>query len=418
MSATEDRKWTRSDFLRYGSGEMTGSERNAFERMLQRDPFAAEALEGLELVSAEEAEKDLASLSKRVTGSSRAFNRFYYQAAAAIVLMLGIASLLIFRNAPKHEIQLAVETLKQPAVPDSLPAISPVTRAERASSDKAGEVTGKQAASVKTESEVALNEMVKASDTTVYIHITDTVTTRYVQGVRQPARIELAGVPAKEALADEALRAKSVTAASQGKVSGIVISSEDNLPIPFAAITIKGTTVGTIAGIDGRFSLPVTSDTAVTLVTSFIGMETVEQRVKGTDTLQIRMKTDTWAMDEVVVVGYGTRKKEESDVFYKAPVPVNGFNEFYNYLEESLIWPAEVIDITRAVVIADLPVSKYGVRGLPVIVRSPGDGFSAEAKRVISMGPEWVPAIRNNQAVDDTVRIRLVFRKRPPAACN
>jgi len=411
MSATDNREWKMSDFLRYKSGEMADNERNAFERMLQRDPFAAEALEGLELVSPEEAENDLASLTRRVTGRGRTINRFYYSAAAVVVLLLGIASLLVFRNAPRHEMQLAGDSVIQPAVTDTLPAISPLTHAEKASSAKAGEVTGKQAAPVTAGSGVAVNKMVTVSDTIVYKAVADTVATGYAQGVRQPARVEVAGVTVKGTVAEDALRAKAVTAALQGKVSGLVISSEDSLPIPGAIIIIKGTTIGTVAGADGRFTLPVTADTAVTLVANFIGMETAEHRVKGTDLQQISMKSDIMGIDEVVVVGYGSQKKTETDVFYKAPLPVDGYSEFYSYLEKSLEWPGEATGLTRAVVVVDMPVSKYGVRGLPVIVRSPGDSFSAEAKRVINMGPEWVPAIRNNQVVDDTVRIRIVFRR-------
>ena len=54
------------DFLRYSRGEMTGKERNAFERELQKDPFAEEAMEGLASISPDEASKDISNLKKRL----------------------------------------------------------------------------------------------------------------------------------------------------------------------------------------------------------------------------------------------------------------------------------------------------------------------------------------------------------------
>lgn len=90
------------------------------------------------------------------------------------------------------------------------------------------------------------------------------------------------------------------------KVTGIVISSDDNEPIIGASILVKGTTVGTVTDVDGAFSLDVPSSAKI-LVVSYIGMETQELPVRPN--VQVRMGSSSQALEEVVVTGYGVTKK-------------------------------------------------------------------------------------------------------------
>ena len=90
------------------------------------------------------------------------------------------------------------------------------------------------------------------------------------------------------------------------KVTGTVISTEDNLPIIGASIVVKGTTVGTVTDFNGSFSLDVPSS-AKTLVVSFVGMKPQELAVKPN--LKVFLEPDNQVLDEVMVVAYGTAKK-------------------------------------------------------------------------------------------------------------
>ncbi|MEE9463523.1 MAG: hypothetical protein V3V53_16915, partial [Bacteroidales bacterium] len=63
---SKNRKKELEDFLRYSQDQMSEEERNAFERSLQQDPFDAEALEGLSLITPEEASVDLAGLKDQI----------------------------------------------------------------------------------------------------------------------------------------------------------------------------------------------------------------------------------------------------------------------------------------------------------------------------------------------------------------
>lgn len=88
-------------------------------------------------------------------------------------------------------------------------------------------------------------------------------------------------------------------------IKGVV---EDALgPIAGANVLEKGTTNGTITDMDGNFTLDVSSDAV--LVISFIGYQNLEVPVKGQTNLKIKLKEDSQALEEVVVVGYGTQKK-------------------------------------------------------------------------------------------------------------
>ena len=91
------------------------------------------------------------------------------------------------------------------------------------------------------------------------------------------------------------------------KVTGTVISEEDGLPVVGASILVKGTAVGTVTDMDGKFQLPNVPSSAKTLVISFIGMQSQELPIK--QTMNVILKPDTETLEEVVVLGYGSGKK-------------------------------------------------------------------------------------------------------------
>jgi TonB-linked SusC/RagA family outer membrane protein len=100
------------------------------------------------------------------------------------------------------------------------------------------------------------------------------------------------------------------TAKAQTKeVSGVVISGEDNLPLPGVSILVKGTTAGTVTDVDGKFRISVNSDQSV-LVFSFIGFQTQEVVVGAQSELTVTLGPDMKSLEEVIVVGYGEQKKE------------------------------------------------------------------------------------------------------------
>ena len=95
---------------------------------------------------------------------------------------------------------------------------------------------------------------------------------------------------------------------AQTKVTGTVVSHEDNEPIIGATIQVVGNAgVGTITDYDGNFTLDV-PEGMKTLRITYVGMEPLEVAV-STKTLRIQLRNDVHTLDEVVVVAYGTQKK-------------------------------------------------------------------------------------------------------------
>lgn len=96
--------------------------------------------------------------------------------------------------------------------------------------------------------------------------------------------------------------------AQQITVQGVVKDQTGETVIG-ASVMEKGTTNGTITGIDGDFSLNMSPNG--TLVVSFVGYKTQEVHVKGQKQLQVVLSEDAEMLDEVVVIGYGTMKKSD-----------------------------------------------------------------------------------------------------------
>src|SRR5699024_4817192 len=97
------------------------------------------------------------------------------------------------------------------------------------------------------------------------------------------------------------------TAWAQDKipVEGKVIDSEEEIPLPGAEVVEKGTQNGTTTNFDGEFELEVAEDAV--LVISSLGFATSEVEVEGKTEINITLKSESSALDEVVLVGYGTQ---------------------------------------------------------------------------------------------------------------
>ena len=127
--------------------------------------------------------------------------------------------------------------------------------------------------------------------------------------------------------------------AQQITVQGVVKDQTGETVIG-ASVMEKGTTNGTITGIDGDFSLNMSPNG--TLVVSFVGYKTQEVQVKGQKQLQVVLSEDAEMLDEVVVIGYGTMKKSDLTgagpsikrffIFSQVPLPVFRLHYKIRYL--------------------------------------------------------------------------------------
>ncbi|SFU66638.1 TonB-linked outer membrane protein, SusC/RagA family [Pustulibacterium marinum] len=91
-------------------------------------------------------------------------------------------------------------------------------------------------------------------------------------------------------------------------VTGAITGAEDGMLLPGVSVMEKGTSNGTATDFDGNYTLSVAPDAV--LVFSYIGFVTKEVSVNGQTAIDVVLTSDTQQLDEVIVVGYGTQKKE------------------------------------------------------------------------------------------------------------
>lgn len=110
--------------------------------------------------------------------------------------------------------------------------------------------------------------------------------------------------------ANAAKGVNSVQIAEQTKTIHGTIIDETGEPMIGVSVLVKGTTVGTITDFDGKFSLDVPAGKN-TLEVSYIGYKNQTITIGNNTQLNIKLQPDTQALDEVVVIGYGTVKKRD-----------------------------------------------------------------------------------------------------------
>lgn len=436
-------KTNRDEMLRYITGEMSERERNAFEKELQRDPFATEAAEGLSLIDPGDAISDLNRLQKKINSRKAGRSLIFYSGVAAVLLLFIVSSVVFFR--PVREIisgPLAVAEEDYGKREDSLATAEKVavsstdTLSAWADSIKliaASESVLKKETSSKTLVDEAIQE--RSARAVAAKQISD------IEAIRTDTAVKAAGIasPLVVSNVDTSLQLRLAEATN---ITGIV-TDEEGRPFPFVSVYIKGQTqTGAITGEDGSFIIPVKPDTGITIVANFVGYKQLLVQADKSDLISIRMEPDIRALDEVIVVGFGERRKmplksavrakgsdhiRDSIIFtgkisqiiprdslqpprYTPPAPEGGYTAFHDYIRQNIRNPWFEDESSEKVVEADLPVSPAGRKGPPIIISSPGILFSSEAIRLLMDGPEWSPAMRSGKAVSDTLRIRIVFR--------
>ena len=96
-------------------------------------------------------------------------------------------------------------------------------------------------------------------------------------------------------------------AAQDIEVKGVVTEAATNEPLPGVTVRIKGKDTGTVTDMDGKYSIKANKGN--TLVFSTIGMKHIERAVTSGAPINVSMEEDNIALEQVVVIGYGTVKK-------------------------------------------------------------------------------------------------------------
>ena len=233
-----------------------------------------------------------------------------------------------------------------------------------------------------------------------------------------------APVAAKDIVRRE-LKVADISPQPAGTVSGVVRSADDLEPLPGAVVKLRYSEKGTVADMEGRFTLDVTTNDEETLEVSYIGMKPETVRATTDQPVEIALVPDEISLDEVVVIGYGSSKKSQltasttaeevepsGTVKFESAVPANGLADFRSYIDSTLAYPEPTETSGKEVVVLKFSVAPDGRPQNFLVIRAPdNEAFEKEAIRVVSEGPAWHPATRNGQHTEEEVRLRIVFRK-------
>ena len=398
------------DFLRYHRNELSGKERNSFERELQKDPFAEEASEGYAPMSHEDVFKDISDLQKRIKTRTKPGRKFsIYRIAASLALLMAITTIYFYvsRNKP-------VKTLADNSVPSNQMEISksqPLKQAPAKEEIFAGKKLDSRNKSESTSLQKRQSEIAKNSETTDKLPIAEALESDSISDlIRNQGNLTVK----TQQMAAPVSSFAGERSVSSYNVRGKVLSSEDNLPLPGANVYVKGTKTGVVTDSKGNFNISLPDSNKRLLTADFIGMEPKEFMTKADSEVKVTLVPSISSLSEVVVVGYGVNKKEameEVNSEKRTPAtPVIGKSDFDKYIRNNLHRPDTTTLGQRVVVVVSFLVKTNGSIDSIRIVRSPGKSFSDEAIRTLKSGPRWKPAEENGKPVEDVVRLRLVFK--------
>jgi hypothetical protein len=401
----KDSKTGFPDFLRYRGNSLSGSDKNAFERELQKDPFAAEADEGFSATDPAALASDMLELERRMSSRTRKVKRIaYYRfaAAAAIILLLMTQIIIVrIRNpkeiADKGDTKETIFTISKPEAITGREA-APAIAQNQESPGKIDRQPAEKSKSTAPGEAKMDKEAVVAKDSAEF---------RAEEVVVMVAEEEKAAAVSREIAMPLAVKSEK-SFGDRKVIRGLVLSSEDNKPIPGASVMIRGTSVATTTDSGGNFMLAIPEKTKPDLVANYIGMERKEFHATGDSAITVKMDPDLTALNEVVVVGYGTKKTDAYS--FKAAEPVTGNDAFNRYIDENIVRPDTLTESRRQVVILEFSVKLNGRTDNIKVIKSPGKKFSDEAIRLILEGPAWKPAVENGVNIEEKVRVRIVFR--------
>ena len=402
------------------------------EKEAQNDPFLMEALEGYEQSDADQ-QKNLVDLYARLHDRTHKTERRIIpwrliSIAASILIVLTIGGLWLRHQSPETTPAFVKISKPQQAPPLTKPsgidtvekvihesaitkqiaknkphAISKIYRyvAPEVSENKA--VSAPVLAAVKP-AEVK-KDTIGLGEVTVIGYGTQKKTsiTGSVQSISQgyltdsntpPVNNELSGKVAGITITKE-----------KGKPITGVVKDETNHPIPGATVSVKGTDKKAVTDVNGKFVLPDVSNNS-TLNIAFIGYSLQQVAVNKRDSIVIAMQPNTNSLNEVVVVGYGTQKKQNDDdqQLYEGAHPVNGWGAFKKYLKDNAKSP----DGKTGVVKVSFTINEYGALSDFKIKKSLGNETDNAAIQLIQNGPRWVT---NTDHKPETVTVRVKFAK-------
>lgn len=439
------------DIERYKKGELSSSEMHKLERKALDDPFLADALEGIDGVSAREMSSDLAGLrdqlKTRTSGKAKTVSHGTWMmriAAALTILFIGTYLLktltdkdakqdvVLNRNsyAPPAPLADSIKTAESQSAKESdteIPAAGEVASSSPTSKKKSPENLSSDADAFATEESVASNHQgISIQDNVVVSDDTqgdtDVTTAKPVES--PPVQSSPHEMDDTQAAPVTRTRSESIAKSSSGYIAGQpseavenkkvvkgqVLDSQDGKGLPGVNVTIAGTNTGTVTDGEGYYEIALNAVNDG-LQYSFIGFENQEVVPGSSDKVDVTLQPDYAQLSEVVVVGYGVAKDTLDDFpILEMASPKGGRKAYKQYLVSELRYPEQALaNNVEGRVTVQFTVETTGAMSEFKVIKGIGHGCDEEVIRLIKEGPQWAASRRNTKAVRDRVRVRLKF---------
>ncbi len=349
--------------------------------MVPGDAFEEEASEGLGRLSREEAEADLRELKGRMESRLRKPRMIWLPAAAAVVILLVASALYvsIFR--------------------DRSSGLNDLAGAEK---NRYDEVKGDSSMIALADKDNADNDQVAMTDEAT----TDTLTIAMASPIEKKG-----GVPS---MAEMEFRAKGYDRSSDRMAgaepnaagAGVVVTDEeaDAYAEDLFAVAeevkkeAKAAEVNEVVVVEAQHEEPMAEEVIV---------EALPMMQKAA------VRTDDTAKNKAVSRSDAAMPAAASQVAVmpdRTALPEGGWEEYREWMARSIRYPEGVDPVERQVIVVTFRVRTDSTVYDLKAERTAGDLFTSEAFRLIREGPKWVPAIRSGQAVEEEVRVSIMFK--------
>jgi hypothetical protein len=423
---------TYDQIVRYLKGLLSNRERHDLEKEMMRDAFEEDAFEGLNRLAADKLEADMDVLMNRLddrleNGKKRNLVLFY-RIAAAIILLVGVGSILyvVFRTPSENLITQETNRSTKQVPVVTIPAEaqeSPVIEAI-----KSGDISkSKQEVPIQIESQMKLTAVEETAETVAADEMAmEAIEVKAAAEEAEQIQYE-APAPAREKKS-ETMAIRGISTMEPSEVLSAKVVDSQGQPLPGVNVLVKGTRQGTVTDMDGNFTLQA-PDTSPVLALNYIGFKPLELQGKEIKGREITMMEDETALNEVVVVDYGRRQEsvlsgkaagvevkdnsnsiEPQPAVFINPVPPGGsLKEFKKWVDERLDYSKFKDFPGKNKIQVTLTVKADGsVRDIGLSESAPAP-ITEEIKQIIAQSPPWQAALKDNSPVEAQVVIRFVI---------
>ncbi|WP_019540779.1 carboxypeptidase-like regulatory domain-containing protein [Proteiniphilum acetatigenes] len=402
------------DYIR---GQRQGKEANQLERKAMDDPFLQDAIDGFDSVegdhmaATEDLEKRVSSPQKRV------HRRLWLWAAAAVIVLLIGTPLLLDRPYTEKEIPMASSDIIQQRKENKTPSlqkdtiliaehpekeeknISRATTPDPVRKETSGKTVASTVAPVKPEVEIiesVAEEIEPVPDKEIRLstaqHVSEKTTLEApLKEITEALAGRAAGVTVSQQEQDKTIRIRGISKSTLQPdrlfVSGRIVD-ETGEPIPGVTVHIPNTLTGTVSDMEGNFQLFIPKDEQKELIASYIGMKNSSIPLIE-NAGDIMMKADDMALNEVVIVAFGTQKKATvvGAVSAIKDTTTFGEEEFRNYFTKN--YDKEICAGQKIIIAVEFFIDPMGRPAHIDIRENSCPALESEIKRLLLGSPLW-----------------------------